>query len=108
VKINTYAGFCADLGDANAGVVIRNESGKVLLMAWQMLKKCSTVEEAEAEAYLRGIRLAAEWVRQPAMIEIDCTNIIRALHSKPEDRASWEGILKETRAACMLLPEYKI
>jgi hypothetical protein len=107
VKINTDAGYCVDSGEASAGVVIRDNKGMVLLAAWQMLKPCSSPEETEAEAYLLGIRLSAEWVRQPAIIETDCANIIRALRSKTEGRAAWEGILKEIRAACMLLPVVK-
>jgi hypothetical protein len=42
------------------------------------------------------------------MVETDCANIICALRSKSDDRARWEEILKEIRAACTLLPEFKI
>jgi ribonuclease HI len=107
VKINTDAGFCTDSGNASMGVVIRDSSGKVPLAAWQMLWNCASAEEAEAEAFLRGIRLAAEWVKQPAMVEMDCANIIRALRSKAELRAPDQGILEEIRAACTLLPATK-
>jgi hypothetical protein len=53
----------------------------------------------------RGVRLGVEWGRQPAMIESDCANIIRALHSHTDDRAECAGVLKEIRAASSLLPE---
>jgi hypothetical protein len=36
LKINTDAGFCMDTGEASAGVVIKDERGKVILAAGQM------------------------------------------------------------------------
>jgi hypothetical protein len=76
VKVNTDTGFCTDSRNASMGVVIRDSSGMVLLAAWQMLRKCAS---AEAEAFFQGIRLAAEWVKQPAPVETDCANLIRIL-----------------------------
>jgi hypothetical protein len=51
-------------------------------------------EAAEAEALLRGVWLSTEWVRQPALIEMDCANIIRALHAQTEDRVEGAGVQK--------------
>jgi hypothetical protein len=107
IKVNTDAGFCADTGETSAGVAIRDATGKILLTAWQMMRRCASVEEAEAEACLRGIRLTAEWAGQPAIIETDCSTIISSLRAEPGDRASWDGILKDIRAACGLLPNFK-
>jgi hypothetical protein len=134
-----------DTGDISAGVIIRDERGKVILTAWQVLKPCSSAdsavampaweqaagggstpasrtqpsnesrvprdlrlkkamsEAAEAEVLLWGIRLCTDWVRQPAMIESDCANIIYALRQQTEDRAELAGVLKEIS----LLPEFK-
>jgi hypothetical protein len=39
IKVNTDAGFRAETSDTSAGVVIRDESGQVLLTAWQMLRR---------------------------------------------------------------------
>jgi hypothetical protein len=39
-------------GETSAGVIIRDERGKVILIAWQMLKPCSSPEVADAEALL--------------------------------------------------------
>ncbi|GJN16502.1 hypothetical protein PR202_gb03501 [Eleusine coracana subsp. coracana] len=62
------------------------------------------MEEAEAEACLEGVRLTAEWVRQPAHVEADCSTLIDALNSKRPSRASWAGILAEIQKAGILLP----
>jgi hypothetical protein len=64
VKMNSDASFCPLTGAASAGVVIRDNSGKVLLTAWRTLKRCGSAEEAEAEACPDSVRLVAEWIRQ--------------------------------------------
>jgi hypothetical protein len=108
IKVNTDAGFCADTGETSAGVAIRDATGKILLTAWQMMRRCASVEEAEAEACLSERNTADnEWTGQPAMIETDCWTIISSLRAEPGDRASWDGILKDIRAACGLLPNFK-
>jgi hypothetical protein len=60
VKINTYAGYSVDIGGTNAGVVIRDERGRVILAAWQMLNPCSSPEAAKAKAFLWSIRLCTK------------------------------------------------
>jgi hypothetical protein len=61
VKVNTDAGFCPMSGRASTGIVARDDAGRVLLTAWSGLGRCASPEEAEAEAYLQGVRLVAEW-----------------------------------------------
>jgi hypothetical protein len=63
VKVNTDAGFCVWSGRASIGVEARDADGKVLLQAWQVLSRSASLEEAEAEACLRGIKMAVEWTR---------------------------------------------
>jgi hypothetical protein len=62
VNVNTDAGFYVETGEASAGIIIRSESGQVLLSAQKVLRKCSSAEEAEAEACLEGIKLAVTWI----------------------------------------------
>jgi hypothetical protein len=45
-------------------------------------KKCNPRGSAEAEACLRGIKLAVEWIRQPIVIESDCLTLIRAIETR--------------------------
>jgi hypothetical protein len=104
VKLNSDAGFCPRTGAASIGVVIRNDRGEVLLTAWNSLSRCGSAEEAEAEACLLGVRLTAEWIRQPTCVESDCSNLAKALGQEMEPRSSWAGILSEIKAAGNLLP----
>jgi ribonuclease HI len=88
IKINTDAGFCLNSGAASIGIVARDDGGKVLLTAWRILNNCASAEEAEAEACLHGLRLTTEWIRKPACVESDCSNLIRDLGKKEENRGA--------------------
>jgi hypothetical protein len=111
IKVNTDAGYCAQTGESSAGVVIRDDLGNVMLMAWQLLRRCASVEEAEVEACLRGLKLTTEWTVEwsgkPAIIESDCRTIVNALEATPGTRAQWDGVPNEIRAGCALLPNFK-
>ncbi|GJN35111.1 hypothetical protein PR202_gb23849 [Eleusine coracana subsp. coracana] len=88
VKINTDASFCATSGRASVRIVVRDDNGLVLLSAWRLLRGCVSVEEAEGEACLEGVRLMAEWIRQPARVESDCAALMGALKSEAPNRSS--------------------
>jgi hypothetical protein len=89
---------------ASTGVAVRDARGKVLLTAWQSLRRCGSPEEAEAEACLQGLHLITEWIRQPARVESDCLVLVRALGQDVEPRSSWARIIAEIKATTYLLP----
>jgi ribonuclease HI len=92
-------------GNASAGIVIRDSNGKVFLTAWRVLRDCAKPEQAEAEACLEGLWLAAEWVRQPAWVESDCLNLINDIHQTNSSRSGLLGVLAEIKAVKNILPE---
>jgi hypothetical protein len=104
VKLNTDAGFCQMSGKASTGVVVCDDTGKVLLTAWKVIRHCASAEEVQAEAYLQGIRLTAEWFGKPTYVELGCLNLIRAVHEENEDRSSWAGVIAEIKRTGNLLP----
>jgi hypothetical protein len=85
VKLNADAGFRAANGDASTGVIIQDSDGKVLLTAWRLLRNMVSVE---AEAYLQGVRLTMEWIKQPLLVELDCQVHVRALEGDEANRRS--------------------
>jgi ribonuclease HI len=104
VKLNTDATYSQETGDAGIGIIVRDE-GKVLLSAW---RGCGSPEQGEAEACLEGLRLTAEWVRQPTIVESDCQNLIQDVQGPIDARASQAGMLKEIKGAIRLLPGCKL
>jgi ribonuclease HI len=104
IKLNTDASFCPSSGVASAGIIARDNEGRVLLTAWRSLRNCGSPEEAEAEACLQGLQLIAEWIGKPAHVESDCSNLIHDLAKEKDNRSAWAGVLQEIRAAKHLLP----
>jgi hypothetical protein len=97
IKLNTYVGFCQ-------GIVVRDSNGSVLLSTWRSIRHGGGADQAEAEACLQGIRLVAEWIKQPVCVESDCANLIPTISRKEEDRSRWVGIIKEIQATGDILP----
>ncbi|KAF8769083.1 hypothetical protein HU200_006937 [Digitaria exilis] len=44
---------------------------------WSSLHQCASAEEVEALACREGVRLAAEWVRWPTILECEVKNVRR-------------------------------
>jgi hypothetical protein len=100
VKLNTDVAFCPRTEATGIGMVARDHSGAVLLTAWRSLRRCGS---PEAEACLQGIRLIAEWIREPTWVESECANLIKALEKKSKTRSVWVDILAEIKATSNLL-----
>jgi hypothetical protein len=84
---------------------VRNQDGDVLLTTWNILPHCGSVEEAEAEACLHGMRMTLQWAPQLVIMESDCLMFIRALQSQGENIFNWLGLIQEIKGASVLLPE---
>jgi hypothetical protein len=57
---------------------------------------------------MEGIRLAAEWVKLPAILETDYANIGLALETMATDRSSLWHIMRDVKSAFALLPGVQI
>jgi hypothetical protein len=82
MKLNTDDGFVPNTGKASTSIVEWNTVVEVLLSAWRILHHCSLVDKAEAEAWLEGLRLMAEWIKQLICVESDYLNLVRAMVKK--------------------------
>ena len=49
-----------------------------------------------------------EWIGKPTVIESNCFYVVKALHDSTMDRSRFSGIIKEIKAAMVLLPEVKV
>lgn len=107
-KANVDASYRHDTGEASAGVVIRDEGGQVALSSWRVLRHCNSPGDAEALALFEGARLAAQWIRQPTIIETDCWELIEELKKDACRHSDRFGLLQDISAACRALPEFKL
>ncbi|KAF8661039.1 hypothetical protein HU200_057134 [Digitaria exilis] len=59
LKINVDGASIVETGEAAAGIAIRDQEGKPLLMSCRRLAHCRDAEEAEALACLEGVKMGA-------------------------------------------------
>jgi hypothetical protein len=103
VKLNTDASFYKETGETGLGMIVRDPEGKALLAAWREMRGCGSPEQAEAEAWLEGMRLTAEWVRQPTLVETYCKNLISDIQKPVITWSGLAGILEEIKGVQSLM-----
>ncbi|XP_047071763.1 tryptophan--tRNA ligase, cytoplasmic-like [Lolium rigidum] len=108
IKVNVDAGWNSPNVPGGAGLVVRNDTGRVLFSAWKTLPLCASAEEAEILALLEGIRYLAANPQFSGILETDCARIVAVLSSLDRDRSSNWSLFMEARAMLALLPEVKI
>ncbi|CAN6302143.1 unnamed protein product [Urochloa humidicola] len=108
IKLNVDAAFEPLSGETNLGMVIRDHTGKVLVSSWKHGLRCVSVEDAEAAACLEGIQLLSKWFRGPTVIDSDCHNVVSALKSKSDNRASFANMVKEIKSCLSVFPEVEV
>ncbi|KAF8768596.1 hypothetical protein HU200_007144 [Digitaria exilis] len=74
---------------------------------WSTLHHCASVEEVEALAYHEGVRLAAEWVRRPTILECEvkivrreCNRVAHEL-AQLAKRTVHSAVWRENAPACI-------
>jgi hypothetical protein len=97
VKLNCDGSFKQEDGTAGAGMILRDDTGKVIFSACRQLFNCEDPFEAEAKACEEGIRLASQWSEKPVMVELDCSALIGAISEKNLDRSSLAYLIAEIR-----------
>lgn len=104
-KINVDGAFNPEDGLGGLGIIIRDSSGKVLLSSWRFIRRCSSVLESELLACLEGLKLTAEWIKMPVILESDCAIAVERMSSKEYDRSQWSFLLREMKRKMALLSE---
>jgi ribonuclease HI len=108
VKINVDGAFDESTGEGGLGVVIRNHQGDVLLTAWKDLQGLRDAEEAEALACREGLKLAADWCAQRAVLETDNCTIASMLTRRSGEPSSLKFIIDEAVTAGNRLPQWTV
>ena len=88
-------------------MIASDSKGQLILTAWRALFKCRDADEAEAWACLEGLRLAAQWIKQPVIVESDCARMVHAMKEK-EDRSAVSFILLEAGHQARMLSQWKV
>lgn len=105
-KVNVDGAFEISTRVGGIGVVIRDQTGSVILSAWKYLAHGSDAEEVEALACREGMQLAAEWCPSKVILESDCNYVVGLLRHGNFQRSRLKFLLEETREAGNMLPEW--
>ncbi|KAF8649424.1 hypothetical protein HU200_064324 [Digitaria exilis] len=79
LKINVDGAYIGETGAAVLGVIIRDSTGKPVLMAARLLSHCGDAETTEALACLEGLRMGARWADRDIVLEADNAGVIEKL-----------------------------
>lgn len=104
VKVNTDASFLRDSGQCHIGAVARDYKGQVFFSLSKRGDECSTVEEAEAQAMLSGIRLLSSLYRGAVCVETDCSFLAKELQSGARNRSACHPMICDIRAELVKFP----
>jgi ribonuclease HI len=90
LKMNVDAAFCAKMGEAAAGIVVRDHLGRTIAAASTVLQNCANVEEAEATAIWSGLNFAVEHDLELAVLESDNSGVVNAVNNhSPRVYKNW-------------------
>ena len=100
--------YDATTGEGGIGIVIRDSKGAILLSAWQFVGRGQDAEEMEALACTEGLLLEKEWCPSRAILETDCSSMVRALSVQEEQRSRLKFIIDEAKGAGEGLTEWAV
>jgi hypothetical protein len=79
LKANVDAGWDSSSKRAGLGVVIRDWKGQVILTEWKFVPICTSAEEAETLACLKGLRHLIDLRQWPGSLETDCLLVVHGI-----------------------------
>ena len=100
--------YDATTGEGGIGIVIRDSTSAILLSAWKFIGRGQDAEEMEALACAEGLLLAKEWCPSRAILETDCSSMVRALSVQEEQRSRLKFIIDEAKGAGEGLTEWTV
>lgn len=107
-KINVDGAFSMTDNTGGIGVIARDSEGKALLSSWKYLHRCADAEQVEILACYEGMKLAAEWIRKPIILESDCITVIGRMTAEDEERSRWTFLIRSAKAVMRSLQEVRI
>ena len=106
--MSTDGSFKKTSDTGGVGVVMRNSEGDLVVAGCEPIPRWGDAEEAEARAALFGLHLLAETQAPKAIVELDSSTVVAALHSHGQDRSSIWSTVEEAKKLLSRIMEVKI
>jgi ribonuclease HI len=97
IKLNVDGSFCATDGTGGTCMVLRDETGMIIVSACSFMSSCSSPLHAELKSCREGIAMAMEWSTLPCLIEMDCTEAVKMIKEPGIDRSLFMSIVQEIK-----------
>ncbi|KAM0868680.1 hypothetical protein ACQ4PT_041152 [Festuca glaucescens] len=84
-------------------MILRDESGAILLSSSRYIPRCTSALEAELAACREGIAMAREWSDQPCIVEMDSAQAVSMVKASEMDRSCLLHEVHEIKRLLMLV-----
>ena len=75
LKLNIDGSYNESTGVAGAGMILRDEHGRIVFSSCRFLRRCGSALEAELSACMEGMSLALEWSQHDVLVETDSMGV---------------------------------
>jgi ribonuclease HI len=97
VKLNCDGSYKKEDGSAGAGMILRDDVGKVIFSSCRQLIRCGDPLEAETKACEEGLCLALQWSNCPVSLELDCSVLVEAIKGRTQNRSPLAHLIEEIK-----------
>ncbi|XP_073368114.1 uncharacterized protein [Aegilops tauschii subsp. strangulata] len=97
VALSVDGSFQESDGTAAAGMVLRDETGKVLFAAYHYIFNCNDALEAEVHALMQGMALAIPHSTLPVVVQSDSATALSSLSSNCLNRSAYGQLVLEIK-----------
>ncbi|KAI5016767.1 hypothetical protein ZWY2020_006618 [Hordeum vulgare] len=94
-KLNTDGSFIASTCAARGGMILRDDRGLIIYIAYWELRSCDSVLEAELEACREGLDLALHRTSLSIMVEMDSVETVSMLNAHWTDKSQHHILIEE-------------
>lgn len=102
MKLSVDGSYKAEVGGAGVGMLLRDETGRVIFSACRSLLLCEDALEAEFRACLEGLELSLQYSQLPIIIDTDCSQLIMAIQNRSRDRSPLMHLVQEIKSLSSL------
>ena len=99
-KLNTDGAFTSS-NEAGAGMILRDDAGRIIFAACRALYSCNDTLEAELSACLEGLSSSIQRTKLPIKVEMDSSVAVSMITCGVFDRSIYSSLVNEIR--CLLL-----
>ena len=97
LKLNIDGSYSESTGAAGAGMILRDEHGRIVFSSCRFLNRCGSALEAELSACMEGMSLALEWSQQDVLVETDFMEVAKMINNPSRDSSQLGHLVEHVK-----------